>query len=519
MKKTYKTILCIAVMLFAVCAAGLTVWHAGKNQVSKSAGMQEPGRTFSNMQEQEASDGNSPDLRDDMQQFMPGDAQGDMPGDAQGDMPGGIQGDMLGGQGDMPGGRKKQTLDAGHIALLGLCSAFFSLALLYLLMSRKNERFYQNKDKAAIYLLASIILIAALTTGTTLLANQLLPSGGGMQQLESAKREKTTLDQSNIANQGEIDLSEISTDLTISSGGSYVLSGAFSRSIIIDAQEADVSLVLAGVSIESQNAPAIVGLSAGKITITSQKGTENTLSDSGNSEYDACIFSNAELEFDGEGTLTVNGTQNEGKGIATEAQNITIQSGTYRITSSDDGINAGGDGATITLNGGTIYIDASGDGIDSNQDAVINGGTVFVMGSDTGGDSGIDTETGYTINGGLVVALGSDMIEAPKAQSQQRSIALTLDETVEKGTLITLMRGDEAILSFDAEKNFRTLILSSDALEEGTYSLYAGGSHTGEKQGGIYYGGEYTKGNAAVLRAAGQESFAVAGSVSLFGVR
>ena len=493
MKKAHKYLLCIAVMLLAVCAAGLAVLHAAKSQAPWGPKMQEPGGALPGAQE--PSGGNPPALPDGAQQSMPG-----------------------GAQGDMRGSRKNQALGAGHIALLGLCSALFSLALLYLLMSRKNERFYQNRDKATIYLLANIILIAALTTGASLLANELLPSGD-MRQPESAEREKTALDESNIASPGEIDLSEISTDLTISSGGSYVLSGTFSHSIIVDAKGEDVSLVLAGVSIESQNAPAIVGLSAGKITITSQKGTENTLSDSGNSEYDACIFSNAELAFDGEGALTVNGTQNEGEGIATEAQNITFQSGTYRITSKDDGINAGGDGATITINGGAIYIDASGDGIDSNQDAVINGGTVFVMGSDTGGDAGIDTDAGYAINGGLVVALGSDMIEAPEAQSQQRSIALTLDEKVEKGMLITLMRGDEAILSFEAEKSFRTLILSSDALEEGSYSLYAGGSHTGEKQGGIYYGGEYTKGNAAALRAAGQESFSVAGSVSLFGGR
>ena len=40
--------------------------------------------------------------------------------------------------------------------------------------------------------------------------------------------------------------------------------------------------------------------------------------------------------------------------IATEAKNITFNNGTYIITSNDDGINAGGDGATITINDGTI---------------------------------------------------------------------------------------------------------------------------------------------------------------------
>ena len=489
MKQSHKFVLCIAVILLAVCAAGLTVLYAAKSQASQNPGMQEPGQAFPGAQE--PSIGNPPALPDGAGQSQPG---------------------------GMPGGRQKQQLGAGHIALFGLCSALFSLTLLYLIMSRKNEHFYQNKDKATIYLLANIILIAALTAGLSLGASQLLPSGG-MPQSESTEREKTELDESNIAAPGEADLSKISTDLTITSGGTYLLSGEFSHSVIIDADEAEVTLVLENVTIESRNAPAIVGLSAGKITITSQAGTQNTLSDSGNSEYDACIFSNAPLEFDGEGALTINGMQSEGEGIATEAQDITIQSGTYRITSQDDGINAGGDGAAITINGGSIYIDASGDGIDSNRNAVINGGTVFVMGSDTGGDAGIDTDAGCAINGGLVVALGSDMVEPPEQQSQQRSLAFTLDEKVEKGTLITLMRGEETILSFEAEKGFRTLILSSDALTEGNCSLYAGGSHTGEKQSGIYCGGEYIKGDASALRAGGLESFAVSGSVNLFGGR
>lgn len=131
----------------------------------------------------------------------------------------------------------------------------------------------------------------------------------------------------------------------------------------------------------------------------------------------------------------MNGNQQEGEGIATEAKNITINDGTIIVTSNDDGINAGGDGATITINGGTVYIDAFGDGIDSNKNAVINGGTLFVMGSDIGGDDGIDTDEGYTINGGFVIALGSDMIETPESSSKQKTIAFSFDEKIDKDTL------------------------------------------------------------------------------------
>lgn len=269
-----------------------------------------------------------------------------------------------------------------------------------------------------------------------------------------------------------------------------------------------------GVSIQNEKTAAIIGLSASKITIVLEEGTENVLTDGGNSEYDGCIWSASELFFEGNGKLIVNGRQSEGEGIATEAKNITINSGTFVITSNDDGINAGGDGATITINGGLIYIDASGDGIDSNKNAVINGGTLFVMGSDIGGDAGIDTDDGYSINGGLVVALGSDMIEVPESSSKQNALCFTLEEKIQNDTLVTLMRGEEEIISFKSSKSFKTLIISSSELINGDYTLYQGGLNTGTLEYGIYQDGEYTKGN--IVKINNKDVFSVTDGVNVF---
>ena len=138
----------------------------------------------------------------------------------------------------------------------------------------------------------------------------------------------------------------------------------------------------------------------------------------------------------------------------------------------------GGDGATITINDGTFYINASGDGIDSNKNAIINGGTIFVMGSDVGGDSGIDTDDGYTINGGLVVALGTDMIETPLNTSSQNTLALTLDSAISKDNIVSIYKDGKFFLSFVAPKSFKTIIISSASLENGTYTLYYGSSNS-----------------------------------------
>ena len=74
----------------------------------------------------------------------------------------------------------------------------------------------------------------------------------------------------------------------------------------------------------------------------------------------------------------------------------------YLEVCNDDGINGGGDnGGVITINGGNITVKASGDGIDSNKSLVINGGTVYTIGSSLGGDAGIDTDKGFAINGAI----------------------------------------------------------------------------------------------------------------------
>lgn len=319
----------------------------------------------------------------------------------------------------------------------------------------------------------------------------------------------------NYPNARTIDLNQQSTDLEITEAGSYRLTGQFAHSIIVNAPSENVELILDNAEITASETAAIAGRAAQQLKITLASGSSNTLRDGGSSDYDGCIFSNAELIFDGDGTLFVHGEQTEGEGIATEAQNMTFNDGTYYVYSNDDGLNAGGDGATITINGGNFYIDAGGDGIDSNRNAVINGGTIFVIGSDIGGDAGIDTDDGFTINGGTVIALGSDMLEAPLASSTQNSLAMTLGQRIEAGEIVSLWRDDTEVISFVADKSFQTLLVSLADLTEGTYQLYTGGSHSGEIEGGIYTNGTYTKG--ASFNLGGTSDFQVQAGVNEYG--
>lgn len=401
-----------------------------------------------------------------------------------------------------------------HKVTLVVLFMVFSACLLYLIMSHSNKEFYKNKDKLTIYILSNIILITILSMSVIYYVDNHLVENK-LSETSSSSKEEVTLNKDNIIKENNIDLNKQSTDVTITKGGSYTITGKFNNSIIIDAENEEVELILDNVEIKNENTATIIGLSAKKITINLAQNSKNSLTDGGNSKYDGCIFSNTELVFTGTGELTINGRQNEGEGIATEAQNITFNSGNYTITSNDDGINAGGDGATITINNGTFYIDASGDGIDSNKNAIINNGTIFVIGSDIGGDAGIDTDDGFTINGGTVIALGSDMIELPLNSSSQKSLAFTLDKAISKDTIVTLMKDEKEIISFQANKSFKTIIISDKKLDNGTYSLYRNGSHSGDLANGIYTNGKYTKGEKITIK--NSDAFIVSKIINNFG--
>lgn len=295
-------------------------------------------------------------------------------------------------------------------------------------------------------------------------------------EMQEEKSQKETLssdiDTGQEVTKSNIDLSQYSSNIRITKSGEYTLKGEFKHSILVNA-ESNVILILDGVNIENTITAAIVNVGTSELTIKLADNSNNTLSDGGASEYDACIYSNGKLTIEGNGTLNVYGNQEEGEGIATETNNITINGGTINIECQDDGINSGGDGGLITINDGEIYIKANGDGIDSNKNLIINGGNVYTMGSSVGGDAGIDTDDGFEINGGTVIALGSDMLEKPENSSKQKSVCFELSAKISKGTKVSLRNElNEEIISFEAKEDFRTLIISNSKLTSGTYYLY-----------------------------------------------
>lgn len=195
--------------------------------------------------------------------------------------------------------------------------------------------------------------------------------------------------------------------LTISQPGTYVLSGTWNDgTVVVDTnKESVVNLVLNGVSINSSTSSAIFIKKAYKAVISLQEGTVNTLTDASNYVYAdetvdepaAALYAKCDLTINGTGTLKINANYNDAIKCN---DSLKILSGTYDITSVDDGI-IGKD--MLVIEDGTFTINVTGDGLKASNDTdetlgfiLINDGSFTI----TAGADGIQAETVLNINGG-----------------------------------------------------------------------------------------------------------------------
>jgi hypothetical protein len=221
------------------------------------------------------------------------------------------------------------------------------------------------------------------------------------------------------------------------------------------------------------------------------------------------LHAESTMQLDG-GTVTVSKSY---EGI--EAALMTINGGTYYITSSDDAINvaggtdsssntAGGMNAmastgvnNLFINGGYIYADAGGDGLDANASITMTGGTAIVNGPTNDGNGALDYAGTFNITGGLLIAAGSSgMAQAPGSESTQNTVMIYSDTEQTAGTILHIE--DESgsdVLTFAPAKNYSSVALCTSTLTTGTtYKVFFGGSSTGTVKDGLYTGGTYSGG-------------------------
>ena len=169
-------------------------------------------------------------------------------------------------------------------------------------------------------------------------------------------------------------------DLTISGPGDYVLTGELSGGSIIVNVYVDemVHLILSEAVVNAEQGAAVFVENAGKVILTAEEGTENSLSDGPKyrQKQRACVFSNSDLTLNGDGILRVYGFH--GDGVRSKDQVKIINSGLY-VKAKEDGIR-GNDG--VILQESDVEIECEGTGIlaDSPKDlAVLQGGSCKIV--------------------------------------------------------------------------------------------------------------------------------------------
>ncbi len=256
--------------------------------------------------------------------------------------------------------------------------------------------------------------------------------------------------------------------ITITSGGTYRITGEYSGQVKIEATKTDtVRLVLDNAKITNSTGAAINVVSAAEAIIYTAAGTTNTVADeanytaTGDDDPDAAIYSTANLTLTGEGSLSVEGAYEEG--IHTTG-GLVIASGTLEVNAANTGIK-GKDYVDIT--GGIVNVTAAQDGIKStNTDDESMGFTRLSAGSVTvsAGDDGLKAPHTLEISGGtLNIEKSNEGIEAQ---------------------YINILDGDVTVNSTDDGINASLKDSSSDTSSDTTSGTATTGQQTQQNQNG-----------------------------------
>ncbi len=221
-------------------------------------------------------------------------------------------------------------------------------------------------------------------------------------------------------------------DVNITSAGVYVLSGTASNCTVrVEIGSSDkVQLVLDGLDITNESAPAIYVVSADKCFVTTADGESSlsvtgTFTADGDTNTDAVIFSKDDIVLNGTGTLTLSAPN--GSGVAGK-DDLKVTGGTYSITCGAHAVEAND---SITIGGGTFTINAGKDGFhcnnsddDTKGDVIITDGTFNI----TAGSDGVQGTTFVRIDGGTFDINSSEGIEATYVEINGGEITITASD-------------------------------------------------------------------------------------------
>lgn len=278
---------------------------------------------------------------------------------------------------------------------------------------------------------------------------------------------KEIIDLNNISKNNKLDNIDLSDDkITIKESGIYEFTGTFTGTIEVKAKDGNINIILNGVTLTSQNGPAIYISSAKKVLLTLD--SENKITDTDKYSVDSLngtIYSESELQIDGDGILNL--TANYKDGIVSKS-NLNIKDVTLNITSKDDAIRGKN---SVIIENTNITINAKGDGIKATNNEDDTLGYIYIKNGTfniTATNNAIESENYLKIEGGnfkITTGGGSENTSRFKTESTlsakglkaQKEITITsgtfdidsLDDAIHSNQTINIIAGEFNITSGD----------------------------------------------------------------------
>jgi len=263
--------------------------------------------------------------------------------------------------------------------------------------------------------------------------------------------------------------------VTITDGGYYILSGTLTNGqIVINSDSGIVRIKLNSVTLSNSTTSPFYIKSSKKTVIFLENGTSNIINDANTynstEEPNAAIFSNGFLSITGDGGLTVKGNCYDG--IASDDE-LIINSGTISVTAKDDALR-GKD--FLKINGGTLTATStSGHALKSDDTEtkgygyiLINGGTLNLTSSAA---DGLHATKRVIVNDGKLT------INATASQGLNADSIVNIN-----GGTITVNSSREGIESYNITVTGGTTILNAtnDAINA-TAGTVSGGTESNDK--------------------------------------
>lgn len=284
------------------------------------------------------------------------------------------------------------------------------------------------KRFTAIFLVFSLLMVMTACGASTVIS-----SANDKPEIENSK--SIVLENDSIKADSGVKVT--GSTATIAASGSYAVSGKLNDGCIIvntGDDEGKVTIILNSADITCLSGAAISIEKASKVKIVTAAGTENLVTSGTESTAPsadasgAAISSKDDIDFEGNGTLSVRGFINNGiackNDIDIESGTLTVYAVNNAIRGSDSveikggsvAVTAGNDGIkTLTadkegkgyveISGGTVSVSAKGDAIAAATALSVTGGELYVKtdgDGETVSSKGLKANTGMSISGGVI---------------------------------------------------------------------------------------------------------------------